>query len=62
MLPDKWKKYLDKPLWVNRIAYYLLIFILVLSGFAIVLLIFYKIIPDFRIIKILLSLNTTPHN
>lgn len=44
------KKYLDKPLWVNRITYYLLIFILVLSGFAIVLWIFYTLIPDFSII------------
>ncbi len=47
---EKLKKYFDKPLWVNRITYYLLIFILVLSGFAIVLWIFYTLIPNFSII------------
>ncbi len=58
---EKLKKYFDKPLWVNRIAYYLLIFILVLSGFAIVLSIFYTLIPDFSIIDntALAQYNTT---
>lgn len=61
MVLEKLKRYLDKPLWVNRIAYYLLIFILVLSGFAIVLIIFYKKIPDFSIINntVFAQYNTT---
>lgn len=50
MVLEKLKRYLDKPLWVNRIAYYLLIFTLVFSGFAIVLWMFYTLIPDFSII------------
>jgi hypothetical protein len=46
---DKLKEELDKPLWLNRIAYYSLIFISVLGLFGIVLAVFCILIPDFSI-------------
>ncbi|KXS44553.1 MAG: putative membrane protein (DUF2254) [Methanolobus sp. T82-4] len=51
MLPEKWKEYLDKPLWPNRLAYYLIIFIAVLSVFGIVILIFESLFSDFSILS-----------
>lgn len=51
MLPKKWEEYLDKPLWPNRIAFYLILFIAVLSVFGTVILIFRTFIYDFSILS-----------
>jgi len=51
MLPEKWKEYLDKPLWPNRIVFYLILFIAVLSVFGIAIFIFKNLFSDFSIVS-----------
>ncbi|WP_406656194.1 DUF2254 family protein [Methanolobus sp. ZRKC2] len=64
MLAKKWIDYLDKPSWPNRIVFYFVLLIAVLSVFGAVILIFRALFPDFSILNntIYTQYNTTQLN